>query len=113
MMLDYKMPSNDERLLAAAIYVSSFFTAFLGPLVIWLIKKNESSFVDYHGKEYFNFFISYSIYGIISAILIIILVGVLFLWAIGVLAFVFTIIAAVKAYEGKEYRFPFIFRIIR
>ncbi len=106
------MPSNEERLLAAAIYVSSFFTVFLGPLVIWLIKKDESSFIDYHGREYFNFLISYGVYFIISGILIIILIGAIFLWALGILAFIFPIIAAIKAYEGKEYRFPFIFRII-
>jgi len=107
------MPSNDERLLAAAIYVSSFFTVFIGPLVIWLIKKDESSFIDYHGREYFNFLISYGVYFIVSGILVIILIGALLLWALGILAFIFTIIAAVKAFEGKEYRFPFIFRVIR
>ncbi|MBU8878891.1 DUF4870 domain-containing protein [Bacillus sp. FJAT-29790] len=112
-MEELKMPSNDERLLAAAIYVSSFFTTFIGPLVIWLLKKNESSFVDYHGKEYFNFLISYGVYSIISTILMVILIGFVTIWIVGILAFVFTIIAAVKAYEGKEYEIPFVFRIIR
>ena len=107
------MKSNDERLLAAAIYVSSFFTTFIGPLVIWLIKKDESSFIDYHGREYFNFLISYSVYGIISSILMLVLIGFVLIWVVGVLALVFTIIAAIKAYEGKEYRIPLIFRLIR
>jgi uncharacterized protein len=107
------MPSNDERLLAAAIYVSSFFTVFIGPLVIWLIKKNDSPFVDHHGKEYFNFLISYGVYGIISAILMIVLIGIVTAWIVGILAFVFTIVAAIKAYEGKEYHIPFVFRLIR
>ncbi len=112
-MEELKLQSKDERLLAAAIYVSSFFTAFIGPLVIWLIKKDESSFIDYHGREYFNFLISYTVYGIISGILILVLIGFVLVWLVGVLALVFTIIAAIKAYDGKEYRFPFIFRIIR
>ncbi|OZI12969.1 hypothetical protein CEW92_03720 [Bacillaceae bacterium SAS-127] len=112
-MEDLKMPSNDERLLAAAIYVSSLFTVFIGPLVIWLIKKDQSSFVDYHGKEYFNFLISYGIYVFISSILVIILIGALFLWILGILVLVFTIIAAIRAYEGKRYQIPFVIRIIR
>lgn len=112
-MEDLKLPSNDERLLAAAIYVSSLFTAFIGPLVIWLIKKDESSFVDYHGKEYFNFLISYGIYFFISSILVIILIGALFLWILGILVLIFTIIAAIRAYEGKRYQIPFVIRIIR
>jgi uncharacterized protein len=106
------MPSKDERLLATAIYVISFFTAFIGPLVIWLIKKDESSFIDYHGREYFNFFISYFIYSVVSGILVIVLIGFLLLPIIGVLGIVFTVMGAVKAYDGVEYRIPFIFRIL-
>lgn len=107
------MPSNDERLLATAIYVTSFFTTIIGPLVIWLLKKDESEYINYHGKEYFNFIISYGVYSIISVFLMFVLIGFITIWAVGVAAFVFTIIAAVKAYEGKEYRFPLIFRLIR
>ncbi|MBT2639485.1 MULTISPECIES: DUF4870 domain-containing protein [unclassified Bacillus (in: firmicutes)] len=106
------MPKNDERLIAAGIYVISFFTAFLGPLIIWLIKKDDSSYIDYHGREYMNFFISYTIYGIVSGILVILLIGIFMLWIIGILAMVFTIVGAIKAYEGQEYRIPFIFRIL-
>ncbi|MBP2239456.1 putative Tic20 family protein [Cytobacillus eiseniae] len=107
------MASNDERLLATAIYVSSFFTTIIGPLVIWLLKKDESAYIDYHGKEYFNFIISYAVYSVVSMLLMIVLIGFITIWIVGVAAFVFTIIAAVKAYEGKEYRFPLVFRIIR
>ncbi|MFB6466164.1 DUF4870 domain-containing protein [Cytobacillus sp. Hz8] len=107
------MPSQDERILAAAIYGISFFTVFIGPLIIWLIKRNDSAFVDYHGKEYLNFLISYAVYSIISVVLMLVLIGFLLIWVVGVLGFIFTIIAAVKAYDGQAYRFPFIFRIIR
>lgn len=107
------MPSNDERLFAALIYVISFFTAFIGPLVIWLIKKDESPYVDYYGKEYFNFFISYTVYSIISTILMLVLIGFITIWIVGILYFVFTIIAAIKAYEGTTYKIPLVFRLIR
>lgn len=106
------MPSNEERLLAAAIYAISFFTVFIGPLVIWLVKKNESSYIDYHGREYLNFLISYAVYGIISGILMIVLIGFILAPVVGVLGVVFTIVGGIKAYEGQEYRIPFIFRIL-
>jgi uncharacterized protein len=106
------MPKNDERLLAAGIYLISFFTAFIGPLIIWLIKKDESSYIDYHGREYMNFFISYTVYTIVSGILVVLLVGFFMLWALGIMAVVFTIIGAIKAYEGNEYRMPLIFRLL-
>ena len=107
------MPSKDERVMAALLYVSSFFTVFIGPLIIWLLKKDESSFIDYHGKEYFNFLISYSIYSFVSIILMIVLIGILTIWLVGIYAFVFTIMAAIKAYDGKEYRIPLVFRLIK
>lgn len=107
------MPSSEERTLAAVIYGISFFTAFIGPVIIWLMKKDESEFIDYHGKEYLNFLISYAVYTAISAILVILLVGIFLLWLLGIFAFIFTIIAAINAYDGKMYRIPFIFRIIR
>jgi len=107
------MPSQDERLLAMLIYVSSFFTVFIGPLIIWLIKKEDSPFVDYHGKEYFNFLISYTIYSIVSMILMIVLIGFLTIWIVGALVFIFTIVAAIKAYNGDAYRIPLVFRLIR
>ncbi|WML53757.1 DUF4870 domain-containing protein [Neobacillus sp. PS3-12] len=107
------MPKNEERILAAAIYVISFFAPVLGPLVIWLLKREESSFIDYHGKEYFNFMISYFVYTVISGILTLILIGFIGLWLSGILIVVFTIVAGIKAYEGTEYRIPWIFRLIK
>jgi uncharacterized protein len=105
------MPTKDEKLLAVLLYVLSFPTPLLGPLIIWLIKK-DSPFIDYHGREYFNFLISYTIYGIIAGILVVVGIGMLILPILGVAAVIFTIIAAIRAYEGVEYRIPFIFRIL-
>jgi uncharacterized protein len=107
------MTKSDERLFAAGIYVLSLFFPVLAPLIIWLLKREQSSFIDYHGKEYFNFFISYTVYFIISGLLMIVLIGFITTPILGVMLLVFTIIAAVKAYEGNDYRFPLIFRIIK
>src|SRR3954471_7707150 len=107
------MVNSEERLLAAGIYVLSIFFPVIAPLVIWLIKKDESSFIDYHGREYFNFLISYTVYLTVAGISMIILIGFVLLPIVGVMLFIFTIIAAIKAYEGNEYRFPLIFRLIK
>jgi uncharacterized protein len=107
------MINSEERMLAAILYVVSLFFPVIGPLVIWLLKKDESAYINYHGREYFNFFISYTVYSIISGILIFLIVGIFLLWILGIMALVFTIIAAVKAYEGNEYQFPLIFRVIK
>ncbi len=107
-----KEVTHDERIFAMLIYVSSFFTTFIGPLVIYLI-KSDSEFVKYHGKEYFNFLISYAIYGIVSSLLMFVLVGFVLMPIVAILGFIFTIIAAIKSYEGTDYRIPLIIRFIR
>ena len=106
------LPTSDERLLGMLIYATSFFTTIIGPIIIWLIKREESSFIDYHGKQYFNFVISYFIYSIIAGISIIILVGMILVPVVAVSAFVFTIIAAIKAYNGETYQIPFIIKFL-
>ncbi|PAV30497.1 hypothetical protein CIL05_05175 [Virgibacillus profundi] len=107
------MRTEDERLFSMLIYILSLPFPVLGPLVIWLLKREESEFVDYHGKEYFNFIVSYIIYGIISSILIILLVGILMLIVLSIMTVVFTIIAAVKSYQGERYRFPLVIHFIK
>ncbi|WP_180960428.1 DUF4870 domain-containing protein [Neobacillus cucumis] len=107
------MIKSEERLLAAGLYVLSLFFPIIAPLIIWLLKKEESTFIDVHGKEYFNFFISYFVYSIVAGILSVVIIGIFLLWVLGAAALIFTIIAAVRAYEGKEYHFPWIFRLIK
>lgn len=107
------MATNDDRLMAMLLYVLSLFVPVIGPLVIWLVKRDQSEFIDYHGKEYFNFLISYTIYFFVSGLLTIILIGIVGIILIGIYVFVFTIIAAVKAYDGQKYRIPLVIRIIR
>jgi len=83
------------------------------PLIIWMLKKDQSRFVDDQGKESLNFQISLTIYFIISGILIILLVGILFLMVLPVFGLVLIIIAAVKANEGVAYRYPLTIRLLK
>lgn len=106
-------PTEDERLFAMLLYILSLFFPVIAPLIIWLIKRDESDFVDYHGKEYFNFLLSYFIYTVISTILVLLLIGILLLIVIGILVFIFTIVAGIKAFNGKRYRIPLVIRFIK
>ncbi len=85
----------------------------LGPLVIWLIKKDEFPLVADQGKEALNFQISMTIYYIVAAILIIVLIGILLLIGLALFSLIFTIIAMVKANEGTAYRYPMCIRFIK
>ena len=92
---------------------------FIGPLVIWLMKKDTMPFVNDQAKEALNFAITVSIAFVALWILTIMTLGVGFLLTapimliIGVTALVFVIIAAMKANEGIAYRYPFALRLIK
>ena len=86
--------------------------SFFGPLVLWLVKRSDP-FVDQNGKEALNFNLSFLIYGIASAILIILLIGLLLLPAVLITWFVLLIIAAVKASNGEDYRYPLTIRFVQ
>ena len=99
------------HLLALAGYIIPF-GHIIGPLIIWQMKKNESDYVDYHGRESLNFQISLTIYAMVSAVLILLVVGIFLLMAVGIGGLILTIIGAIKANEGERYRYPFCIRLL-
>src|SRR6201997_3940453 len=84
----------------------------LGPLIVWLAKRGESSEIDAHGKESLNFQISMLIYDLIAGLLCFVLIGIPLLISLWVLNTVLVIIASIKASEGQFYRYPFTIRLI-
>lgn len=92
---------EDARNLGVLTWLLGLFFSIIGPLIIWLIKRDESPFVDQTGKTVLNFNISYTIWIIVTAILSVILIGIPFLIAAGVLYLVFSIVGAVKANQGE------------
>ncbi|HET7615333.1 MAG TPA: DUF4870 domain-containing protein, partial [Bacillales bacterium] len=65
------------------------------------------------GKEALNFQISFTIYAIISGILMLVLIGFVLLLVIGVVWFILVIVATVRAGEGRVYRYPLTIRFIK
>lgn len=94
-------------------YVGVPFGHIIGPLVVWQMKKNDSTYVDQQGKEAVNFQLSMTIYMILSAILIIVFVGIILLIILGLADLILTIIAAIKANNGISYRYPLTIRFIK
>ncbi|MFT4031978.1 MAG: DUF4870 domain-containing protein [Siphonobacter sp.] len=116
-----ELNESDARLWAMLAHLSAIIAsflggmAFLGPLLVWIIYKDKSTFVDYHAKEALNFQILMSIAFVIGIILAIITcgVGAVVLPIVGLLDFIFVIIAGIKAYNGEYYQYPFNWRIVK
>ncbi|MCF7848950.1 MAG: DUF4870 domain-containing protein [Kiritimatiellales bacterium] len=112
-------PSKDERTMAMLCHLLALSGAVvplgsvLGPLVMWLIKRENNPYIDAQGKEAVNFQISILIYMIVSALLMVIVIGGLLMFAVGIFALVFTIIGAVKANNGEDFRYPVCIRFIK
>lgn len=111
------MSPADERLwglLAHLSWIAGSIVGIspLGPLVVFLVFKDRSPFVRRHAVEALNFWITAYIGLAISVALMLILIGFVTFAVIGVAALVFSIIAALAANRGEEYRYPFTLRLI-
>ena len=92
---------------------------FIGPLIIWMVKKDSMPFVDDQGKEALNFNITVGLIFLALLLLSIMTLGIGLIIAIpgwiivGIAWLVFTIIAGIKANEGVAYRYPLTLRLIK
>lgn len=106
-------PTSDERTMAILSHILTLLAGFIAPLIIYLIKKDESKFVSEHAKESLNFQITLFIGYLIGFITLIILIGILIIIAIGICHLIFVILATVKASENKMYRYPINIRLVK
>jgi len=119
MMSDNYSPSQEERNLGMVSHFASFagflipFGGVLGPLVVWQLKKDESEYVDYHGKEAVNFQLTMLIALFISFILVFVLIGIPLLIGLAIFDLIIVIIAGVKANDGVHFRYPMCIRFIK
>jgi len=103
--LMHGVTKNDETY-ATIMHLGGFFVSFIVPLIMWLLKKDESQFIDFHGRQALNLQLSMLIYGIVSFILLFVLIGIILLPIVFILDVIFSIVAAIKAYNGEYYRIP-------
>jgi len=104
--------SQDERTMGMLCHLSALI-GFIGPLIVWLLKKDESEFVNDQGKESLNFQITMLICSAVSAVLMLVVIGVVLAAVVGVYDIVMFIIAAVQANKGVRYRYPVCYRFIK
>jgi uncharacterized Tic20 family protein len=104
---------------AVAAHLSTFaglvvpFGSVIGPLAVWLTRRDRDPFIDEAGREALNFGISIAVYGAVVLVAALMLVGIPLLIA-GVIAWVvLASLAAVKASQGQAYRYPLTMRFVR
>jgi|SaaInlStandDraft_1057018.scaffolds.fasta_scaffold13115_5 uncharacterized protein len=116
---DHQEVPKEERtwgmlchLLALTGYLGIPFGGIIGPLIMWLLKKDESSFVDKCGREVLNFQITMIIAFLICVPLVFVFIGIPLMGALFIYSFIMTIIASIKANDGILYKYPFSFSFL-
>ncbi len=104
-------PGTDSRNLALLSHLLGLFTGFLGPLIIWLVKKDQDPFVDDQGKEALNFQITMVIAALCC--LIAFCAAPVLILIVQIIRIVFGIIATIEASKGRRYRYPFCIRLVK
>lgn len=117
--------SAEQRQMALFSHLSSLsgliipLGNILGPLILWLVKKDTMPFVEDQAKEALNFNITLGIIGVVLAIITVVTFGLGAVLTVplgillGIAWLVLTIIAGLKANEGQYYRYPFALRLIK
>lgn len=115
-------PSHDDRNLALIAHLSGLagivgagLLGFLGPLIIYLMKKDTSPYVEAQAKEALNFQITLFLISVACFLLVAISCGALFplIFVPMTLQVIFAIVAALAVRDGSHYRYPFNFRLLR
>jgi uncharacterized Tic20 family protein len=106
-------PSKDDRTMGMLAHLLGIFLAFLGPLIIWLIKKDQSPFVDDQGKEALNFQLVMLIAWVVGGATACFGIGFILIFGAWICTIVFGILGAMEANKGIAYRYPFNIRMVK
>jgi uncharacterized protein len=113
-------PTENERtwgmlahLSALAGVVLPLAGCVLGPLLVWLSRREQSAFVAEHAREALNFNITVVIAAVVCALLMMVFIGFILGTALFIVWLVLTLVAAIKASQGETYRYPFSLRLVK
>jgi hypothetical protein len=113
--------AKDERmwgmfchLAALAAFIGIPLGNVIGPLVVWLIKREQYPLVNEQGKESLNFQITVAIIAAVGGLLLFcFMLGLIILIPLGIVDLILVIMAAIKTNNGEHYRYPFALRLIK
>lgn len=119
--VDYATPSGpgvapaskDEGNMGLLLFILCIVTGFIGPLILWLMKKDGSRYINEEGKEVLNWCITFVLAYIVSVILMFVVIGIFLMFALLIVHLVFNIMGAIAASKGNYYRYPFALRLLK
>ena len=113
------VPTADDRTWGMLAHLSALVAmwlggfSFLGPLVVWLVKRNQSQFINDQAKEALNFQIAGTIGFYLAGVSILICIGWVLLPALVIAVIIYSVIGGMEANKGVYYRYPYTLRLIK
>jgi uncharacterized protein len=105
---------SDDKLWIVLSHLSLLLgVGILLPLIVYLVKKDESPVLGSNAKEALNFHISVYLYALICVPLLLVLIGIPLILVVGIGAIALSIVAAVRTANGSDYRYPLTIRFVR
>ena len=113
--LPYSGPAatQDDKTMAMLSHLGGILFGFLPPLIIWLVKKDQSPFVEDQSKEALNFQITLLIGYVIGGATTMVCIGFVILPVVWLVGLIFGILGSMAAYKGEAYRYPFNIRLVK
>jgi len=121
--LQYQPPqylqTPEQKQMGLFLHLSSILNAFIFPvgaviaIVLWQTQKDKMPALDAHGKMVTNWIISSAIYGVVSFVLMLVLIGFLTGLALWVMMIVFPIIGGIKANNGELWEYPLTIKFLK
>ena len=106
--------TQEDKTLAILVHIGGLFFSWIAPLVLYLVKKDSNEkFTVYHAREALNFQLTLLIVYFGCFILSFILIGIFLLWIAMLANLILSVLAAVKASNGVDYRYPMTIRFIK
>ncbi len=109
---DIATPSSDDKNIAAITHLGGTVFSFIPGLIVWVLKKDDSAYLNDQAKEALNFQITIALAMFVSSILVWLLIGFILIPVVWILNIVFCIIAAIASSKGELYRYPLCLRLI-
>lgn len=106
-------PDPDSRTMGMLCHLLGIFTGFVGPLIIWLMKKDQSPFVDDQGKEALNWHFTIMIGFVAGFLTWCLFIGMFLVAGLAICNLIFSIFGTMKANQGIAYRYPWSIKFIK
>ncbi|MAD02557.1 DUF4870 domain-containing protein [Pseudoalteromonas shioyasakiensis] len=110
---------KEQRMWAMFCHLSALagllfpFGSVIGPLIVWLVKKEEMPLVAEHGRKSLNFQLTMMIAYIVCFMLMFVVIGVILLPLVALFSLIMVVVSAIKANDGKEVKYPMAIEFIK